>query len=112
MILAFKNSENFESSSANSSFTVILASPVCRFLSIVLIRNPFLYSTMYSLPSPFSMYLSFNMLSFTFSKNKKIDLTWKHCLMIYEEIIGFTEKIFEHEKIKNHTLIKDIVVES
>jgi hypothetical protein len=56
--------------------------------------------------------LSFKTLSFTFSKNKKIDLTWKHCLMIYEEIISFTEKIFEHEKIKSHILIKDIVVES
>ncbi len=55
--------------------------------------------------------LSFKNLSFTFSKNKKIDLTWKHCLTIYEEIICLTENIFKHEKIKLHNLIKDIVVE-
>lgn len=56
--------------------------------------------------------LSFNELSFHFHKNKRVELEWKDCLIIYEELINLTNVIFGNEKISKQLYIRDIVLDA
>lgn len=56
--------------------------------------------------------LSFGSLKYDFKRNKRVDLTWSDCFLIYNELIEFFEIIIKEEPIRNYRLIKDIVVDS
>lgn len=56
--------------------------------------------------------ISFKDLKYDFKRNKRVELTWSDCFVIYNELVELFAKTIKLEPIKNHSLIKDIVVDS
>ncbi|PZX61019.1 hypothetical protein LV84_00007 [Algoriphagus ratkowskyi] len=55
--------------------------------------------------------IKFKGMDFNFQKGERIDLKWIDCFVIYEELIGLTEIIFNEDMISRYELITDIVLE-